>query len=282
VLVDRPDKAGRIQILAVHVKKIRLAAGVQLDQVAALTPGFSGAELANLVNEAALLATRRDASEVTLDDFTRAVERIVAGLEKRNRILNELERRVVAHHEMGHALVAMSLPGSDAVHKISIIPRGVGALGYTIQRPTEDRFLMTREELQNKMAVLLGGRAAEHVVFGHLSTGAADDLAKVTSIARNMAMRFAMVETLGPVSYDEEKPNLLGVPNLGAPREYSEETAREIDLAVREIVKAAWEKAVAILSRERTVLERGAALLLEKETLAEAELGELKASLGAG
>jgi cell division protease FtsH len=282
VLVDRPDKAGRIQILAVHIKKIRLAAGVQLDQIAALTPGFSGAELANLVNEAALLATRRDASEVTLDDFTRAVERIVAGLEKKNRVLNELERRVVAHHEMGHALVAMSLPGTDPVHKISIIPRGIGALGYTIQRPTEDRFLMTREELQKKMAVLLGGRAAEHVIFGHLSTGAADDLAKVTSIARSMAMRFAMVDALGPVSYEEERPNLLGVPTMGAAREYSEETAREIDLAVRDIVKDAWEQALEILSRERAVLERGAKLLLEKETLAEAELEELKASLGAG
>ncbi|KPK06682.1 MAG: cell division protein FtsH [Betaproteobacteria bacterium SG8_39] len=282
VLVDRPDKAGRIQILAVHIKKIRLAAGVQLDQIAALTPGFSGADLANLVNEAALLATRRDANEVTLDDFTHAVERIVAGLEKKNRVLNELERRVVAHHEMGHALVAMSLPGTDPVHKISIIPRGIGALGYTIQRPTEDRFLMTREELQKKMAVLLGGRAAEHLVFAHLSTGAADDLAKVTSIARSMATRFAMVEALGPVSYDEERPNLLGMPTISPPREYSEETAREIDLAVREIVKGAWEQAVEILSRERAVLERGAKLLLEKETLAEAELEELKASLSAG
>jgi cell division protease FtsH len=281
VLVDRPDKTGRIQILSVHVKKIRLAPGVALEQVAALTPGFSGADLANLVNEAALLATRRNADEVTLDDFTQAVERIVAGLEKRNRVMNALERRVIAHHEMGHALVAMSLPGTDPVHKISIIPRGIGALGYTIQRPTEDRYLMTREELQNKMAVLLGGRAAEHVVFGHLSTGAADDLAKVTTIARSMAMRFAMVDTLGPVSYEEERPNLLGVPNIGAPREYSEETAREIDLAVREIVKGSWDKAVAILTRERALLERGAELLLEKETLAEAELGELKTSLAA-
>jgi cell division protease FtsH len=281
VLVDRPDKTGRIQILSVHVKKIRLAPGVALEQVAALTPGFSGADLANLVNEAALLATRRNADEVTLDDFTQAVERIVAGLEKRNRVMNALERRVIAHHEMGHALVAMSLPGTDPVHKISIIPRGIGALGYTIQRPTEDRYLMTREELQNKMAVLLGGRAAEHVVFGHLSTGAADDLAKVTAIARSMAMRFAMVDTLGPVSYEEERPNLLGVPNIGAPREYSEETAREIDLAVREIVKGSWDKAVAILTRERALLERGAELLLEKETLAEAELGELKTSLAA-
>ncbi len=279
VLVDRPDKAGRIQILSVHIKKIRLAAGVQLEQIAALTPGFSGADLANLVNEAALLATRRNADEVTLDDFTHAVERIVAGLEKKNRVLNELERRVVAHHEMGHALVAMSLPGTDPVHKISIIPRGIGALGYTIQRPTEDRFLMTREELEKKMAVLLGGRAAEHIVFGHLSTGAADDLVKVTSIARSMATRFAMVEPLGPVSYDEERPNLLGVPTMGAPREYSEETAREIDLAVRDIVNGAWQQAVTILGRERTLLERGAKLLLEKETLAEAELEELKASL---
>jgi len=195
--------------------------------------------------------------------------------------MNALERRVIAHHEMGHALVAMSLPGTDPVHKISIIPRGIGALGYTIQRPTEDRYLMTRDELQNKMAVLLGGRAAEHVVFGHLSTGAADDLAKVTTIARSMAMRFAMVDTLGPVSYEEERPNLLGVPNIGAPREYSEETAREIDLAVRDIVKGSWDKAVAILTRERALLERGAELLLEKETLGEAELGELKTSLAA-
>jgi len=195
--------------------------------------------------------------------------------------MNALERRVIAHHEMGHALVAMSLPGTDPVHKISIIPRGIGALGYTIQRPTEDRYLMTRDELQNKMAVLLGGRAAEHVVFGHLSTGAADDLAKVTTIARSMAMRFAMVDALGPVSYEEERPNLLGVPNIGTPREYSEETAREIDLAVRDIVKGSWDKAVAILTRERALLERGAQLLLEKETLAEADLGELKASLAA-
>ncbi len=278
VLVDRPDKKGRLQILAVHVKKIRLAAGVDLEQIAALTPGFSGADLANLVNEAALVATRRGADAVTLDDFTQAVERIVAGLEKRSRVLNETERRTVAYHEMGHALVAMSLPGSDPVHKISIIPRGIGALGYTIQRPTEDRFLMTREELEDKMTVLLGGRAAEHVVFGHLSTGAADDLAKVTGIARSMALRYGMIEKLGYVTFDEERPNFLGVPGM-QPREYSEDTAREIDIAVREIVSKAFERAVAILERERAVLERGAKLLLEKETLADAELGELKAAL---
>jgi cell division protease FtsH len=281
VLVDRPDKIGRRQILAVHVKKIRLASGVELEQIAALTPGFSGADLANLVNEAALVATRRGADSVTLDDFTQAVERIVAGLEKRSRVLNENERRTVAYHEMGHALVAMSVPGADPVHKISIIPRGIGALGYTIQRPTEDRFLMTREELENKMTVLLGGRAAEHVVFGHLSTGAADDLAKVTGIARSMALRYGMVEKLGYVSFDEERPNLLGVP-VAQQREYSEETAREIDVAVRDIVKNAFDKAVVIIQRQRDVLERGAQLLLAKETLAEPELAELKSALQPG
>jgi len=281
VLVDRPDKHGRIQILRVHAKKITLAAGVDLEQIAALTPGFSGADLANLVNEAALLATRRSADAVALADFTEAIERIVAGLEKRNRVLNPKERRVVAHHELGHAIVAMALPGTDPVHKISIIPRGVGALGYTIQRPTEDRFLMTREELENKMAVLLGGRAAEEVVFGHLSTGAADDLAKVTDIARSMVMRFAMVKALGHVAYEEERAPFLGGPLPQGHREYSEETAREIDVAVRDIVKAAYDKALAILSREKQVLETWARRLLEKETLADAELGELKASLGA-
>jgi cell division protease FtsH len=180
VLVDRPDKRGRVDILRVHLRNTKLAGEVDPEQIAALTPGFTGADLANLVNEATLLATRRGGDAVTLADFTNAVERMVAGLEKRNRLLNPKEREIVAYHEMGHALVAVSLPGTDPVHKVSIIPRGVGALGYTIQRPTEDRFLMTREELENKMSVLLGGRAAELTVFGHLSTGAADDLRRVT------------------------------------------------------------------------------------------------------
>jgi cell division protease FtsH len=275
VLVDRPDKKGRIQILEVHAKKIRLAPGVSIEQVAALTPGFSGADLANLVNEAALLATRRGAESVSLEDFTQAVERIVAGLEKKSRVLNENERRIVAHHEMGHALVAMALPGTDPVHKVSIIPRGVGALGYTIQRPTEDRFLMTREELENKMAVLLGGRVAEEVCFGHLSTGAADDLVKVANIARGMVMRYGMVESLGHLAYEEERAPFLGGMHVPSPREYSEETAREIDVAVREIVAAAHDKALAILRRDKAKLERGAALLLKKETLTEEELKEL-------
>ena len=279
VLVDRPDKAGRLQILQVHAKKVNLAPDVDLTQVAALTPGFTGADLANLINEAALLATRRGAEAVALRDFTEAIERLIAGLEKRNRVLNPTERRVVAHHELGHTMVAMALPGTDPVHKVSIIPRGVGALGYTIQRPTEDRFLMTRGELENKMAVLLGGRAAEEVVFGHLSTGAADDLAKVTDIARSMVMRYGMVKSLGHVAYEEEQSRFLMTPGFQKNREYSEETAREIDVAVREIVKAAYDKALGILSREKRALEAWAQKLLEKETLVEAELEELRRSL---
>jgi cell division protease FtsH len=274
VLVDRPDRRGREAILKVHTRKVKLASGLKLDQVAALTPGFSGADLANLVNEAALVATRRGAEEIRIEDFNVAVERIVAGLEKKNRLLNPREREIVAHHEMGHAVVASALPGTDSIHKISIIPRGIGALGYTIQRPTEDRYLMTREELENKMAVLLGGRAAEHVVFGHLSTGAADDLAKATDIARNMVTRFGMGRPLGPVTYESEPNGFLG-PIAGTTRMYAEETAREIDLAVREIVDAAFERARAILARNRALLDEGAKALLAKESLADTELSEL-------
>ena len=278
VLVDRPDKAGRVAILKVHSRKIRLEERVDLAQVAALTTGFSGADLANLCNEAALAATRRGAEEVTLADFSVAVERIVAGLEKKNRVLNPREREVIAYHEMGHALVAMSLPGTDPVHKVSIIPRGIGALGYTIQRPTEDRFLMTREELERKIMVLLGGRAAEKLVFGHLSTGAADDLAKVTDIARDMVTRYGMVDALGYVAYDPPPPRFLDV--TGPPdgsRRLGPETQQRIDEAVRKIVMDAFAQATALLERHRDTLERCARELLVKETLDEAALIELAA-----
>jgi cell division protease FtsH len=277
VLVDKPDKKGRIQILNIHLKKAKLSTDVESEQVAALTPGFTGADLANLVNEATLLATRRNADSVSMTDFTNAIERIIAGLEKKNRILNPKERRTVAHHEMGHALVALSLPGSDTVHKVSIIPRGIGALGYTIQRPTEDRYLMGREELENRMAVLLGGRAAETIVFGELSTGAADDLQKVTDIARAMVTRYGMVDKLGQVTFEDQPSPFLGTPAapFGQERRYSEETAREIDIAVRDIVAQAFDKAVGILTAKRALLERAAARLLEKETLTEAELRAL-------
>jgi cell division protease FtsH len=274
VLVDRPDRLGRVQVLEVHARKVQLDPDVKLDQVAALTPGFTGADLANLINEAALVATRRGASAVAMQDFNSAVERIVAGLEKKNRLLNPREREIVAHHELGHALVASALPGVDPVHKISIIPRGIGALGYTIQRPTEDRFLMTREELLDKMAVLLGGRAAEHLVFGHLSTGAADDIARATEVARSMVTRFGMSELLGPVSYQTEPEGFLG--QLSGPRRlYAEETGREIDTAVRTLVEGAFQRARQLLEHDRELLLEGAKRLLEKETLADGELAEI-------
>jgi cell division protease FtsH len=271
VLVDRPDRVGREQILRVHIRKVILAADVKLEDVAALTPGFTGADLANLVNEAALVATRRGGNQIGMNDFNLAIERIVAGLEKKNRLLNPREREIVAHHEMGHAFVASALPGSDAVHKISIIPRGIGALGYTIQRPTEDRYLMTREELENKMAVLLGGRAAEHLVFGHLSTGAADDLAKATDIARSMMTRFGMGATLGPVTYETEPSSFFGQA-YGTQRLYGEETAREIDVEVRGIVEVQFQRARTILAANRALLDGAAATLLAKETLAGSQL----------
>ena len=279
VLVDRPDKKGRIDILRVHTRRVKLASDVDLEKVAALTPGFTGADLANLVNEAALLATRRRADAITLADFNEAVERIVAGLEKRNRLLNPKEREVVAHHEMGHALVGLTLPGVEQVHKVSIIPRGVGALGYTIQRPTEDRFLMTREELENKMRALLGGRAAEWIIFRHLSTGAADDLRKVTDIARSMVTRYGMSKRLGPVSYDREPRTFLSAGDAPPPfmreNDFGEATADAIDEEVRAMVEAVFARAVQILESRRAALERGAKLLLEKETLDEAELQRL-------
>ena len=276
VLVDRPDRKGRAQILKVHLKKIVLAADIELDDIAALTTGFSGADLANLVNEAALLATRRRGEVVTMADFTRAIERIVAGLEKRNRLINPRERRIVAYHEMGHALVSIALPGVDEVHKVSIIPRGIGALGYTIQRPTEDRFLMTEAELRDKIAVLMGGRAAEKLVFDHLSTGAADDLAKATDIARSMVARYGMDSDLGNVSYESEKTSFL---DDRAPRyierSYSEATAEAMDAAVREVLQGVFAQALEILKDNRDVLDKAAERLLEVETLEEAELRAL-------
>ena len=278
VLVDRPDRVGRAQILKVHLKKIKLASDIDPERIASLTPGFTGADLANLVNEAALAATRRGADAVTMDDFSVAIERIVAGLEKRSRVINPRERKVIAYHEMGHALIALTLKEADPVHKVSIIPRGIGALGYTIQRPTEDRFLMTREELEVKMTVLLGGRAAEYVVFGELSTGAQDDLAKVTDIARAMVTRFGMVESLGNVTYEREPNSFLTTPgamSVLSEKRYSEQTAREIDMAVRDIVQAAFDRAVSLIKTNREILDRGAALLLERETLGEEELREL-------
>lgn len=280
VLVDRPDKTGREQILAVHLKKVKLNVDVKPEQIAALTPGFTGADLANLVNEAALLATRRKAVSVTMDDFNNAIERIIAGLEKRNRLLNPNERKIVAFHELGHAMVALALPGTDEVHKVSIIPRGVGALGYTIQRPIEDRFLMTRAELENKMAVMLGGRAAEQVIFNEVSTGASDDLVRATDMARAMVLRYGMSDVLGHVAYDRDRTPFLqqGLP-LPQTRDYSDDTANKIDTAVRALVDQALERAVSILRKNRTLLEKTAEELLKTETLNLPQIEALKQAI---
>jgi cell division protease FtsH len=273
VLVDRPEKKGRVQILQVHIKKLTLAPDVDLEEIAAMTPGFTGADLANLCNEAAVHATRRGADSIAMVDFSESVERIVAGLEKRSRVLIPRERRIVAYHEMGHALVALAIPGADPVQKISIIPRGIAALGYTMQRPTEDRFLMSRVELETRLAVLMGGRAAETVIadpapLPDVSTGAADDLAKATDIARGMVLRFGMDPQLGPVAWDTDQGQFLG--DQGAfwrPRRYSEETAHMIDETVRTILKLALERAIGILRANREALDIGAQALLSHEVL---------------
>ena len=268
VLVDRPDRSGRLQILKVHVAKIRLADGVDLDQIAGLTTGFTGADLANLVNEAAIVATRRKADAVTLDDFTAAIERIVAGLEKKSRVLGPAERSRVAHHEMGHALVAATLPGVDPVHKVSIIPRGVGALGYTMQRPTEDRFLLGRQELENRIAVLMGGRASEALVYeGEVSTGASDDLQRATQIAVEMVTRYGMNETVGQRTYAPTPPQPFLAGAVPERIEASDATEREIDVAVRDLVAKALGRATDVLRSRRADLDEGARLLLMHETL---------------
>lgn len=281
VLVDRPDKLGREQILLVHMKNVKVADDVEVTKVAELTTGFSGADLANLVNEAALLATRRQAEHVQTEDFTQAIERIVAGLEKKNRLLNAKEREIVAYHEIGHALTALAMPGADPVHKVSIIPRGVGALGYTLQRPTEDRFLMTQEELERKIAVLLGGRAAEKLIFNHLSTGASDDLARTTDIARSMVTRYGMDEKIGHIVFEENHQTFLGQQGYPASSRasMSDATAQQIDGAVRRIVDTIFSSTYALLEKNREILEKSAKALLEKETLDESELRKLTTNL---
>jgi len=280
VLVDRPDKKDRIAILDVHMKTAVLATDVNPVTIDELTPGFTGADLANLVNEAALLATRRHADSVHLTDFTSAVERIIAGLEKKNRLLIPKECRIVAYHELGHAIGAMALPGQDPVHKISIIPRGIGALGYTIQRPTEDRLLMTKEELENRMSVLLGGRAAEKTFFNHLSTGAAGDLVKATGAARSMVLRYGMDENLGHVAHERERPSVLEpIEPRGYGREFSDETGRLIDHAVRDPVGRALDRAIEILSAHRKVHDKTAQWLVQKETLEEGDIAALRSQI---
>ena len=276
VLVDRPDKGGRVAILKVHIRKIRVGKDVDLDKIAGLTTGFTGADLANLINEAAIAATRRNASDVSFDDFTVAIERIVAGIEKKSRVLSKEERRRVAYHEMGHALVAANLPGVDPVQKVSIIPRGVGALGYTMQRPTEDRFLLAASELKNRIAVLMGGRASERLIFaGDVSTGAADDLQRATEIAVEMVTKYGMDEKVGQRTY-APRPQTFLPAMQDAIVSAAEATGREIDLAVRDLIEAGDKCARDVLEKHRGDLDAGVELLIARETLTSEEFAPLR------
>ena len=273
VVVDRPDKIGRLAILRVHAKQVTLGPDADLENIAAMTPGFSGADLANIINEAALLAVRRGKDQVGISELHEAVERVIAGLEKKNRVLNEMEKERVAYHETGHALIAMSLPGMDQVQKISIIPRGVAALGYTLQLPTEDRFLMTKSELENKVAVLLGGRIAEETIFGEASTGAQNDLVKATDIAKSMVKAYGMSDKLGTITLEHERqPQFLTLPVASERGDYSEETAREIDCEVRRIVDEQYGRVKQMLEERKPALHQGAKLLIEREVITGAEL----------
>jgi cell division protease FtsH len=267
ILVDRPDIKGRTKILQLHAKKVKLSADLDLAVVAAKTPGFVGADLANIVNEAALLAARQDKESIDMAEFDEAIERVVAGLQKKSHVINPKEKKTVAYHESGHALLAELVPGADPVSKISIIPRGIAALGYTTQLPTEDRYLMTRSELLARIDVLLGGRVAEEIVFGDVSTGAQNDLQRATEIARTMVTQFGMSEKLGLASLEgPRRATFLMVPTQ-SPREYSEETARLIDAEVKQILSEAHTKARDVLLGHRSALEELAKLLLEKEVV---------------
>ena len=272
VLVDRPDVRGREKILRLHAKKVTLGPSVDLGLVAAKTPGFVGADLANIVNEAALLAARQGKAAVEEADFDEAIERIIAGLQKKSRVMNPREKKTVAYHESGHALVAELVPNADPVTKISIIPRGVAALGYTQQLPTEDRYLMTRTELLARIYVLLGGRVAEEMIFNDISTGAQNDLQKATEIARTMVTQFGMSERLGLVALEgQRQPMFLPVPTQG-PREYSEETARIVDEEIKKVLSEAHGKVREVLGSHRQALEELAQLLLGKEVVERPEL----------
>jgi len=278
VLVDKPDVRGREAVLRIHVRNVKLSPEVDLKKVAARTAGFAGADLANLVNEAALLAARRDKSMVDMHDFDEAIDRLIAGLEKK-RVMSNKEREIVAYHESGHAIVASSLPGTDPVHKISIVQRGFGALGYTMQLPLEDRYLMQRRDLMNQLVVLLGGRTAEEIALNEISTGAQNDLQRATDIARAMVTEWGMSDRLGAINYDQSRRNrFLEIPQGNERGPYSEETAKVIDEEVKIIVAEAHNDARRILLDKRDLLEEVARRLLEKEVMEGDELRAILAS----
>ncbi|MCX7964994.1 MAG: ATP-dependent zinc metalloprotease FtsH [Syntrophorhabdaceae bacterium] len=276
ILVDRPDIKGREEILQVHIKGVKIAKDVDLKVIAARTPGFVGADLANLVNEAALLAARKNKNSVTMEDFEEAIDRVVAGLEKKKRVMSKKEKEIVAYHETGHALMAEFLETTDPVHKISIIPRGIAALGYTMQLPTEDRYLMTKKELLDRLCVLLGGRVAEEIVFGEISTGAHNDLYRATDIAKSMVKEYGMSEKLGYVTFEKDrKPLFLDIAPSFSGKDYSEETAREIDNEIKAIIDGAYRKTKEMLMSNRELLDKVAQTLLEKESIDGEELRRL-------
>ncbi len=278
VLVDRPNIKDREDILKIHIRGVKLSKDVDIAVIAARTPGFVGADLANIVNEAALLAARKNKTEVDMTDFEAAIDRIVAGLEKKRRIMNKKEKEIVAYHECGHTIVAELLPTTDPVHRVSIVQRGIAALGYTLQLPTEDRYLMTRTELLDKLSVLLGGRVAEELVFHEVSTGAQNDLQRAANIARSMVTEYGMTEKFGPLTFEKERRPLfldMGLPS-GA-KEYSEDTAREIDQEVKRLVDDAYNKVRGLLSGNQDRLRTLAAVLMEKETI---EGDEIRKILG--
>ena len=280
VVIDRPDLKGREKILQVHTRKVKLAPDLDLAQVAARTPGFVGADLANVVNEAALRAARQGKDAVEMTDFDEAIDRVVAGLERKSRVINPREKEIVAYHEAGHALVAESRPHADRVAKVSIIPRGVATLGYTQQRPTEDRYLLTRAELLDRLDVLLGGRVAEELIFGDVSTGAQDDLQRATDIARHMITRYGMGEALGLATFEPPRPMFLPVPT-GGPKEYSERTAETIDAEIQKLLEAAHGRVHETLTAQRLTLETLAKRLIEKEVVDREALTQLIAEIGA-
>ncbi|MGK7872819.1 MAG: ATP-dependent zinc metalloprotease FtsH [Xenococcaceae cyanobacterium] len=271
VVVDRPDKIGREAILDVHAKNVKLSEDVDLAKLAARTPGFAGADLANLVNEAALLAARKNQNAVRMDDFNEAIERILTGLEKKSRVLNEVEKKTVAYHEVGHAIIGALMPGAGEVEKISIVPRGVGALGYTLQLPEEDRFLMIEDEIRGRIATLLGGRSAEELIFGKVSTGASDDIQKATDLAERFVTLYGMSDKLGPIAFEKIQQQFLE--SFTNPRRaVSPKIAEEIDREVKVIVDGAHHIALAILDKNRELLEETAQTLLDKEILEGEEL----------
>ena len=276
VLVDRPDKVGREQILRVHMVKIQTDEAVSIEAVASLTTGFSGADLANLVNESALLATRRGADSVSMEDFVNAIERIIAGLEKKNKLINPQEKAIVAHHEMGHALVGMALSPEQPIQKVSIIPRGVGALGYTIQRPSEDRYLMSKKDLQNRIAVLLAGRAAEQLIFDEVTTGAADDLVKATDIARAMVTQYGMSDEIGMLSIDTPKSPFLDPSITDSSLRFGPDMAQRVSAAVSQLLNDAFALATDILTLNQSLLEETAQRLLAEEALDDQHLSGIK------